>query len=310
MTSPHDPAAATPATTSAAPAPELPGEVPDLPAGIGGLDPETPLQYTREDLDAATALLERAGTERAGTEDPELIVSLTDEQIAALDGYARRQFIAAPWLEQHPQQRRFAAGVALRGLIAAEQVRRRTDEATGAQHWRAVPEISGCLVLRRTAQQFTTAERTVQTAQGPQVHRLHYFAHPGGVLEEEVTAAGIHRFTALAPVQASARLAAFLDPLGVPTRAGEPVRVRTSVLPAHPLAERLAATRALSVLTRVRTADGEVQQLSAYATAEGVLTMEALDPGTEDPELEIRGVDAAELHALASVLVSAEPQRG
>ena len=310
MTSPHDPAAATPATTSAAPAPELPGEVPDLPAGIGGLDPETPLQYTREDLDAATALLERAGTERAGTEDPELIVSLTDEQIAALDGYARRQFIAAPWLEQHPQQRRFAAGVALRGLIAAEQVRRRTDEATGAQHWRAVPEISGCLVLRRTAQQFTTAERTVQTAQGPQVYRLHYFAHPGGVLEEEVTAAGIHRFTALAPVQASARLAAFLDPLGVPTRAGEPVRVRTSALPAHPLAERLAATRALSVLTRVRTADGEVQQLSAYATAEGVLTMEALDPGTEDPELEIRGVDAAELHALASVLVSAEPQRG
>lgn len=298
------------ATTAAAPAAESPGEVPDLPAGIGGLDPETPLQYTREDLDAATALLERAGTGRAGTENPELIVSLTDEQIAALDGYARRQFIAAPWLEQHPQQRRFAAGVALRGLIAAEQVRRRTDEATGAQHWRAVPEISGCLVLRRTAQQFTTAERTVQTAQGPQVHRLHYFAHPGGVLEEEVTAAGIHRFTALAPVQASARLAAFLDPLGVPTRAGEPVRVRTSALPAHPLAEHLAATRALSVLTRVRTADGEVQQLSAYATAEGVLTMEALDPGTEDPELEIRGVDAAELHALASVLVSAEPQRG
>lgn len=293
------------ARTPTASRPQVAGEVPDLPAGISGSDPEAPLQYSPEDVAAAAALLEEAGRR-----EPEPVAALTDEQIAALDGYARRQFIATPWLDEHPEQRRFAAGVALRTLIAAEQIRLQVDQRTGGRGWRAAPEIAGCLVLRRTAALFTTAERTVQTAQGPQVHRLHYYAHENGVLEEEVTATGIHRFTALAAAQASARLAAFLDPLGTgdaPRGAdGEgPIRLRSSELPPHPLAERLAGTRALSVLTRVRTADGGVQQLHAYATAQGVLTMEALDPGAEDPQLEFRHVDAAELHALASVLVGA-----
>lgn len=274
------------------------GEVPDLPAGLSGSDPEAPLQYTRADVAAATALLEQSGEG-----EPELVVALSDEQIAALDGYARRQFVASPWLDEHPDQRRFAAGVALRALIAAEQVRLHTDATSGAESWRAVPEIAGCLVLRRTAELFTTAERTVQTEQGPQVHRLHYYAHRAGVLEEEVGPTGIHRFTALAPARAGERLAGFVNPLGSAGVEGGAVRVRTSELPAHPIAQRLAATQALSVLTRVTTADGGVQQLHAYATPSGVLTMEALDPGTADPQLEFRDVDAAELHALASVLV-------
>ena len=275
-----------------------PGEVPDLPAGISGSNPEAPLQHAREDVVAAMALLEQAGEG-----EPELVVALSDEQIAALDGYARRQFTASPWLDEHPDQRRFAAGVALRALIAAGQVRLHADATSGAESWRAVPEIAGCLVLRRTARLFTTAERTVQTAQGPQVHRLHCYAHRTGVLEEEVGPTGIHRFTALAPDQASARLARFVNPLGSAGREGGAVRVRTSELPSHPIAQRLAATQALSVLTRVTTADGDVQQLHAYATPDGVLAMEALDPGTTDPQLEFREVDAAELHALASVLV-------
>ena len=91
---------------------------------------------------------------------------------------------------------------------------------------------------------------------------------------------------------------------------GEAVRVRGSELPAHPLAARLAATRALTVLTVVRTTSGTVQQLSAYATADGMLTMEALDPDAEDPPLEIRPVDRASLRALATVLISGEPTPG
>lgn len=294
------PAAPEPANSALAP-----GEVPDLPAGIGGSDPEVPLQYTPADLTAAAELLDHAGAGEA-----QLVVALTDEQISALDGYARRQFIAEPWLEEHPEQRRLVAGVALRGLIAAEQVQLHTEEDTGAQRWRAVPEIAGCLVLRRTAERFTTAERTVQTAQGPQVHRLHYYAHSTGVLEEEVTAAGVHRFTALAPGQASARLAGFIDPLGTESTGGEPVHVQASALASHPLAQRLAQTRALSVLTVVRTADGDVQQVSAYATAQGVLTMEALDPSAQDPELEFRAVDAKDLHALATVVVVGRGEPG
>ena len=250
----------------------------------------------------------------SAAQEPAPVVTLSDEQIAALDGYERRQFVALPWLDAHPEQRRVAAAVALRGMIAGGQVLTRTARHEEGPRWRAVPEISGCLVLRRTAESFTTAERTVRTEAGPQVHRLHCYSHPGGVLEEETTADGLHRFTVLPADEAAVRLAAFLDPAGLADPAadvasdagGGGVHVRGSELPAHPLAAQLAATRALTVLTRVRTADGTVQQLSAYATADGMLTMEALDPGAEDPRLEFRGVGPASLRALATVLVSGQ----
>ena len=308
---------ATPATS----APAVRGEIPDLPAGIGGTDPAAPLQYTPEDVAAARDLLGRARVENAPAPDdpsaaevPAPIVTLSDEQIAAVDGYERRQFVALPWLEQHPEQRRTAAAVALRGMIASGQVLTRTARHGEGPRWRARPEITGCLVLRRTAESFTTAERTVRTEAGPQVHRLHCYSHPGGVLEEETTADGLHRFTVLRAEEATVRLAAFLDPAGLADPAaddasdigGGSVHLRGSELPAHPLAAQLAATRALTVLTRVRTADGTVQQLSAYATADGMLTMEALDPGAEDPRLEFRGVGPASLRALATVLVSGQ----
>ncbi|MEJ6541703.1 hypothetical protein PQI65_00605 [Brachybacterium paraconglomeratum] len=253
-------------------------------------------------------------TDPSAAQEPVPVVTLSDEQIAALDGYERRQFVALPWLDAHPEQRRVAAAVALRGMIAGGQVLIRTARHEEGPRWRAVPEISGCLVLRRTAESFTTAERTVRTEAGPQVHRLHCYSQPGGVLEEETTADGLHRFTMLDPAEAAARLAAFLDPAGLADPAadaesdtdGGSVHVRGSELPAHPLAAQLAATRALTVLTRVRTADGTVQQVSAYATADGMLTMEALDPGVEDPRLEFRRVGSASLRALATVLVSGQ----
>ena len=250
----------------------------------------------------------------SAAQEPAPVVTLSDEQIAALDGYERRQFVALPWLDAHPEQRRIAAAVALRGMIAGGQVLTRTARHEEGPRWRAVPEISGCLVLRRTAESFTTAERTVRTEAGPQVHRLHCYSHSGGVLEEETTADGLHRFTVLDPAEATVRLAAFLDPAGLADPAadaesdtgGGSVHVRGSELPAHPLAAQLAETRALTVLTRVRTADGTVQQVSAYATADGMLTMEALDPGVEDPRLEFRRVGPASLRALATVLISGQ----
>lgn len=337
--------------TPASPAPDASADastrIPDLPAGIGGTDRAAPLQYTGEDVAAARDLLERvrrgeatgpdgmprpsgppaaiqpdpsvsqddgARPDPSAAQEPAPVVTLSDEQIAALDGYERRQFVALPWLDAHPEQRRVAAAVALRGMIAGGQVLTRTARHEEGPRWRAVPEISGCLVLRRTAESFTTAERTVRTEAGPQVHRLHCYSHPGGVLEEETTADGLHRFTVLRAEEATVRLAAFLDPTDLADPAadaesdtgGGSVHVRGSELPAHPLAAQLAATRALTVLTRVRTADGTVQQLSAYATAGGMLTMEALDPGVEDPRLEFRRVGPASLRALATVLVSGQ----
>lgn len=280
--------------------PAAPGAVPDLPAGLGSSDPDAPVVYSAADVAAAEEVLAQAAEG-----DPETLIALTDEQLAALDGYARRQFTATPWLDAHAGQRRFAAGIGLRALIAAGQVRAGTDPGTGRQQWTADPMLAGCLVLRRTATLFTTAERTVQGPQGPEVQRLHYYVHHGGVLEEEVTALGIHRFTPLRAAQVNVRLLAVVDPTGVAGGGGEPMQVRASELATSPLAQRLGATRALTVFTIVTTADGGVRQASVYATGDEVLVMEALDPGAEDPLLEFRSVDSAELHALATVLVGA-----
>lgn len=282
-----------------------PRELPDLSAGLGSSDPETPVQYTSADVAGAADVLRRADDGEA-----ELLLALTDEQLAGLEGYGRRQFTATPWLDERSEQRRFAAHVGLRTLIAADRVSSVPDAATGQEQWRADPEIAGCLVLRRTAAVFTTAERTVQTEQGPEVHRLHYYVHDAGVLEEEVTALGIHRFTPLRSEQVGARLVALMDPTGVAAGDGAPVRVRASALAASDLAQQLALTRALTVLTMVRTTDGSVQQASVYATPMQVLTMEALDPTAEDPELEFRAVDTKDLHALATVVVAGRGEAG
>ncbi|MBB5833213.1 hypothetical protein [Brachybacterium aquaticum] len=168
--------------------------------------PADPAPTAREDITAADDVLARA----TGGE-PELLLTLTDEQIAGLDGEERRQFVAEPWLESRSEVRAEVAEAGLRALLAAERVRELVDPTTGRRRWQAEPEIVGCLLLRRTAPTFTTAERTVQTPHGPEVQRLHHYVHPGGVLEEEVTPSGLHRFTPLRPEQAAARLAVVVD---------------------------------------------------------------------------------------------------
>lgn len=67
----------------------------------------------------------------------------------------------------------------------------------------------------------------------------------------------------------------------------------------HPLAARLAAARALVVLSKVRADDGAVRQVSVAAGGDEVLLMEAQDPTAPDPPLQARPLDADQVRALA-----------
>lgn len=260
----------------------------------------------REDVEAAAAVLRGANDG-----EPGLLLTLTDEQIAGLDGTGRAQFVAEPWLAEHApaersEQRELVARAGVRALLAAERIYEVIDPATGRPRLQAEPAIAGCLLLRRTAPTFTTAERTVQSDHGPEVHRLHHYVHPDGVLEEEVTPSGLHRFTPLREEQAAARLAVVLDREGAAGRGGgagapeDQVLVRESELAGgHPLVARLAAARALVVLTKVRADDGAVRQVSVAAGGDEVLLMEAQDPTAPDPPLQARPLDADKVRALA-----------
>lgn len=280
--------------------------------------------YTAGSLDSAAQVLQQADGST-----PAPVLSLTDEQLAGMDGDRADQLTALPWLAENTEdiediegdtatgRRAFAAGVGLRSLVASGLVRIVADPAgtdgdgTGSR-WQAVPVLDGCLVLRRAANVVTSVERTMNTPSGPQVNRLYYYTHPSGVLEEEVTASGIHHFTPLRPEQAPERIAALVDPAGVAGSAAgrsEDLAVLAgsdggadplaSTSAAQDLADRLAGTLAMSVVTVVRAGGGGVEQRSLAATATELLLIEGADA-----QVRARVLDAEALRELAVGLVA------
>lgn len=279
--------------------------------------------YTAGSLDSAAQVLQQADGST-----PAPVLSLTDEQLAGMDGDRADQLTALPWLAENTEdiegdtatgRRAFAAGVGLRSLVASGLVRIVADpigtdgDGTGSR-WQAAPVLDGCLVLRRAANVVTSVERTMNTPSGPQVNRLYYYTHPSGVLEEEVTASGIHHFTPLRPEQAPERIAALVDPAGVAgSTAGrsEDLAVLAgsdggadplaSTSAAQDLASRLAGTLAMSVVTVVRAGGGGVEQRSLAATATELLLIEGADA-----QVRARVLDAEALRQLAVGLVALE----
>lgn len=277
---------------------------PDQPAG-GPANSTGGPAYTAGSLDSAAQVLRRADDPA-----PAPVLSLTDEQLAGMDGDRDDQLTALPWLAEHPEQREFAAGVGLRSLVASGQVQILTDPQGGGtgRRWQAVPVLDGCLVLRRAANVVTSVERTMNTTDGTQLNRLYYYAHPSGVLEEEVTASGIHHFTPLRPGQVAERIAALVDPAGVSTAAaggggelGQDAAQDGVQDRAQDLAQRLAGTLAMSVVTVVRAAGGGVQQCNLAATAQELLLIEGADA-----QVHARVLDADGLRQVAEQLVEIE----
>lgn len=266
-------------------------------------------EYTAGSLDSAALVLNRADDPA-----PAPVLSLTDEQLAGMDGDRADQLTALPWLAEHAEQREFAAGVGLRSLVASGQVQILTDPAGGStgRRWQAVPVLDGCLVLRRAANVVTSVERTMNTTGGTQLNRLYYYTHPSGVLEEEVTASGIHHFTPLQPDQVPDRIRALVDPAGVAAALPATGDVGTTggrddaaggvaASAAQDLAQRLAGTLAMSVVTVVRAAGGGVQQFNLAATAKELLLIEGADA-----QVQARVLDGDGLRQIAAQLVTIE----
>lgn len=277
---------------------------PDQPAGGRANSTDGP-EYTAGSLDSAAQVLRRADDVA-----PAPVLSLTDEQLAGMDGDRADQLTALPWLAEHAEHREFAAGVGLRSLVASGQVQiliDRTEGGTG-RRWQAVPVLDGCLVLRRAANVVASVERTMNTTGGTQLNRLYYYAHPSGVLEEEVTASGIHHFTPLRPGQVPERIAALVDPAGVSTAAaggggelGQDAAQDGVQDRVQDLAQRLAGTLAMSVVTVVRAAGGCVQQCNLAATAQELLLIEGADA-----QVHARVLDADGLRQVAEQLIAFE----
>ncbi|GAA1733056.1 hypothetical protein [Brachybacterium phenoliresistens] len=284
-------------TETATPAPASP----EFPYGVGrSEDADAPIAYTTYDAACALALLQRI----EDGDEPQDIITLSDEQIVGVDGHLRRQLTALPWLELHEQDRAVAATAGLRSLLASGQVALGQDLDTGERRWLVDPAINGCSVLRRTADVLCSAERQVQGEAGPQTHRLYYYVHREGILEEEVTASGMHVFRVLRPEAVPARMITLVDQDAAAGESGEPTLLEEGDLaPGGRFAQRLADARAITILSALDTRTDDVKQLTVYATTTEVLAQQAEDLESETPRLTLKPVSREELTDLAAWFV-------
>lgn len=238
------------------------------------------------------------------SEDPELLLVLTDEEIVALAGRDALSLVGSPYLDQDGLDESAHAQAALRGLIArglvitADEARENEGQTIiGEALDRAVQldrPLAGLLMLRSTASAVVSVTRQVSE----QTTRLALHVEDGGgVLEEFVSADGFHRFSVPTPEAAVERAAMYIDPTrSAGDETGEAVTASIAELDAGggELAEKLADTRTLSVLTAV-SAD-EAMQVTIFATTESLFAMDT--PSESDAEGTVRELSAAGVRAL------------
>src|SRR5699024_5590862 len=168
--------------------------------------------------------------------------------------------------------------------------------------------IAGLLMLRTTASAVVHITRRVSEQTTRLV--LHLEAD-GGVLEEFVSADGFHRFSVPTPAAAVERMARYIDPHEVAgTESGEPVTAPIAELDAAEgeIGERLADTRALSVLTAVSAT--EASQTTLFATSDALFAMDTPEEGESEATVGEQSASALR-ELLADVLApSTRPAAG
>lgn len=253
---------------------------------------------TERDAAGAMELLASA------SEDPDLLIVLTDEEIVALAGRDALSFAGSPYLDQEGVDETAHAAAALRSLIARglvvtvdDAMENEGETIIGEARERALQidrPIAGLLMLRSTASAVVHVTRQV----AEQTTRLVLHVETdGGVLEEFVSADGYHRFSVPTPSAAVERLARYIDANAVAGESsGEAITAPIAELDAADgaLGEKLADTRALSVLTAVSAE--EASQATIFATSDAVFAMDTPEEG--ETEATVGEQSATELREL------------
>lgn len=254
--------------------------------------PSTPLPDT--DHPAAQHLREMVRPEQSAH-----VVSLTDEEIVALDGVDHPQVVVTPWLSAHDGDTSVITTVALRSLIVRGLVSvldEGGDDPSADVAVDATPEITGVMLLRRTAVRVLVAHRTTPASES---WWYGYIQDDGTVLEEDVDPSGQHQFSVCSTEHVVDRLRAFVDPRGDATGgAAERLVARDdleSVLRSAPF-DQTAAVTTLTVLT---PGSDVARVCSLYAHDEGVTVLSGVDASS----IRIEDVGEGQLTATLGELV-------
>jgi len=242
---------------------------------------EQTMRWSASDIAAAEQTLARSA---AG--EVTHVVTLTDEEVTILDGLQNPQIVALPWLDaQEGADRSLVGRVALRSLLArglvvpSEEAAPAVDDGDPRVGIEAAPEVTGPLVLRRTATAIVSAERT--TAIGR--HWVYLYLHEDDrVLEEEVAPSGHHSFSVYPLSEVSGRLGVFLDPAAKAVLDGrtQTFTVEEFTAQAASLPE-IADAVAVTTLAGVQAGSDVLVQVSVYATPDGAYVVRGAEHGAD-----------------------------
>jgi len=269
-------------------------------------------RFSAEDLEIATGLLTRPLTEPV-TE----IVSLTDEELMALDGIEQEPLTPIPWIESAthtPEDRSLVAAAAMRSMIARGIVtssavldpRRYEDGSTQQARVVAIPELQGTVVLRRTSDAVLIAERRTERGTSYGYFHLFHLEDQVRVLWEAFDETGVHLFFLLEGSTLPAQLLAFVDPIdGAGDNDGDIEEIPSAEFSTSAAAARLAEARAVTtVLVLARESDADPTAFTLFSTPDGVVLMET--DGQEDTAVQRVGkLSRDSVHALVEELVAA-----
>ncbi len=256
-----------------------------------------PIEWTTRDIESARKVLAMS------FEESEDLPTLTDEEIVALDGIDRDQFVALPFLEKHEDQKYLVATVALRSLMskgfAFPVVEEGYNEPTRLN---ATERVTGIMTLRRTASRIVTGQRTSQAGR----HWLFAYVHDDIVLEEEVNDGGVHGFVVYPTSRLPERLAILGDPEQVAADDGDSTTLAQEDFEAAG-APLLEESRAVTVYTGASGGPETFTNLTVYTGIDFVKTLAAAE---EDGSVEFTITDVSReslLRALGDV--AADPSK-
>ncbi|MCS6711165.1 hypothetical protein JSY14_03720 [Brachybacterium sp. EF45031] len=287
----------------------------------------TPSLVTERDLAGALEILARA------SDTPPVLATLTDEELLGLAGRDGVGLVGSPYLDSSDLPPEAMATIAVRSLVARglavigptqrEPEGRTLGEAlddvpggggdgSGTAGRDGAPDTSeravqldrtlaGLLTLRETP----VALMNLTWKVSEQTTSLTVYVFPeGGLLEELVTADGFHHFSVPTRAAAPARWARYVDQSGAAgdeDRAAYVGPLERLDDPGSGISDRLADTRALTVLSTAGDAGGDSLQVTLMATSDAVFAMDT--PESTEGDTEIRELSAQSLIRLIDAAI-------
>lgn len=247
-------------------------------------DPLQDSPFTAEDVAVAVRLLTRELSEPV-TE----LITLTDEELLAVEGLQKEQITPLPWASANisdgaPKEAATATAMRslmARGLVTTEAAldpRAFEQDPQRSNRFVSVPELQGTSVARRTADAVVITERI--TDRGSARSYFYVFRLDEGVrvLWEVFDDMGFHLFFLMEGDTFPEQLLGFADPEGViGDQDGDPVEVPGADFELSETGQRLAQSRAATSVLVLEREGADPMAMSLFALPDHVELMESVE---------------------------------